>query len=168
METPRNRRKTRSFSLIEMMTVMAILAVLMAMGLGIYGYATRKAADAKTEAVIAKITAALENYKAKHGYYIQTFSAPGFYLDIVDTTATTGGEVAKNNFCGLVDYEAMKKNDTELIPSASAIYPDRYAVVDGFGMHLIYQCPGAHNRTTFDLSSDGADNTTTDDDIKNW
>jgi type II secretory pathway pseudopilin PulG len=163
MSRERKRTAIKMFTTVELLTVMAILAILMAMGLGVYSLASNRMAVTKTQALIQKISVALENYKAKHGYYIQQFSNPGFYLDIVDTSASaTDAEKAINNFCYFIDYEQVKNNDTEEVSSG------KYALVDGFGNHIIYKCPGEYNRDTFDLCSPGSDSTTTEDDITNW
>jgi type II secretory pathway pseudopilin PulG len=147
----------KMFTTVELLTVMAILAILMAMGLGVYSLASNKMAESRTKALIQQISNALELYKAKHGYYIQQFSNPGFYLDIPTTT------YPEDDFTDfLANYEQMKNSDSEEVAT------DVYALVDGFGNQLIYYCPGKVNTETFDLISKGSDTTVTDGYITNY
>lgn len=155
MSKVRKIQKALMFTVVELLTVMAILAILMAMGLGVYSLASNKMARSRTEALINKIAAALENYKAEHGYYLQNFTDYGFYLDTPTTTAQ------KDDFTDFIDYEQIKNNDTTQTGIG-------YALVDGFGNFITYRCPGTHNRDSFDISSPGSNSTTTDDDITNY
>jgi len=148
-------RKAR-FTLVELLTVMAIIAVLIGIVLGLMGMATRKMAEAKTKSLVQLISVALENYKAKYGYYIQQSTAGAFYLDYVNSSSSAPGEILINNFCQFVDYEALHNKDCQLSGSTLSA-SNKYWVVDGFGSPLVYRCPGFYNRSGFDLGSGGAD-----------
>ncbi len=60
------------FTLIEMLTVMLIIAVLAGLILGIYGFANGKASRARAEGEIAAVTAACQAYKGDNGTYPRT------------------------------------------------------------------------------------------------
>jgi len=149
-------RKAR-FTLVELLTVMAIIAVLVGIVLGLMGMATRKMAEAKSKSLVQLVSVALESYKAKYGYYIQQASAGAFYLDYVASGASAGDPTNITcNFCQFVDYENLHNKDCQLSGS-SVSASNRYWVVDGFGNPLVYRCPGYYNRSGFDLGSGGAD-----------
>ena len=62
----------RGFTLIEMLTVMAVIAVLAGLILSVNGFAQRKAATAKAEGEIAAISAACETFKLETGEFPQS------------------------------------------------------------------------------------------------
>lgn len=61
--------KTSAFTLIELLIVIAIIAVLAGLVLGAAGSVQKKGARSRAESEIAAIGAALENYKADNGDY---------------------------------------------------------------------------------------------------
>lgn len=64
--------KNRSaFTLVEMLTVMAVIAILAGLILSTVGYAQKKGASSRAEAEIAALSAACESYKADNGIYPQ-------------------------------------------------------------------------------------------------
>lgn len=143
--------RKRSFTLVELLTVVAIIAVLVGIVLGLMGHATRKASDAKTQSLIKQLSAALESYKAKYGYYPQRTTVGPFYLDQVHSSDASGQ--IKNNFNQfLTDYELFKNKET----ANDAGSPAAYWVLDGYGQVLLYRSPGWFNRGGFDLGSVGA------------
>ena len=165
MKKMKNRTNiTRSnFTLIEILTVCALLAFLMAMMIGAYGIVTQKGAESQCQATIERIKTALESYKAKTGYYIQAVSAAsGFYVDNPNPTPARTNPSQQPMFFDFIDYEKMV-NTGEIDTGSNR------ALVDPFGANYRYQCPGKHNRTGFDIQSAGADGKyDTEDDIKNW
>ena len=66
-----------AFTLIEMMTVIAVIVILTGMVLSISGYATRKGALARAEGEIQMISSACESYKADLGNYPRDVPAGG-------------------------------------------------------------------------------------------
>ncbi len=59
----------RAFTLVEMLTVMAVIAILASLIIAVNGYVQGRAARARAEAEIAGMSAAAENYKADNGTY---------------------------------------------------------------------------------------------------
>lgn len=63
------RSTAPGFTLIEMLTVMTIIAILTALVIAIAGYAQRRSAETKAQGQIASMAAALESYKQDNGSY---------------------------------------------------------------------------------------------------
>lgn len=59
----------RAFTLVELLTVMAVIAILAGLILATSGYVQRKAATSRAEGEIAALSAACESYKADNGTY---------------------------------------------------------------------------------------------------
>ncbi len=72
-EPPRPMKKNAlsAFTLIEMLTVMAIIAVVASLVVAVNGLVNKKAATARADAEIHAISAACESYKADNGVYPQ-------------------------------------------------------------------------------------------------
>jgi len=145
----------KNFTTTELLVVMAIIATLMGMGLGVYSYASTRMAETRTRGTLKKLEVALERYKEKYGYYIQSATYNYFLLDEVDNDAnptTYPQKLVKNNFCQFLDdYEQLKKNDCELNTTTN-----RYQVIDGFGGKILYRCPGYFNKDKYDIVSAGS------------
>jgi prepilin-type N-terminal cleavage/methylation domain-containing protein len=80
----RSFRRLDSFTLIELLTVMAVIAILAALVLSISGFASKKAATARAEAEIKALSVACESYKTDQGAY------PHQPMSIVSGAATSG------------------------------------------------------------------------------
>lgn len=64
-----NANRTFAFTLIELLTVVAIIAILASMVIGVSGYASRKADISKARADMEKIKNGLEEYRITYGKY---------------------------------------------------------------------------------------------------
>lgn len=62
-------RQHRAFTLIELMTVMLIIALLAAITMGVSGYVERRVAVSSARSFMSSMEVALENYKSDWGYY---------------------------------------------------------------------------------------------------
>lgn len=65
----RSLRSRPAFTLIELLTVMVVIAILAALVLSISGFANKKGATARAQAEIQAISAACESYKTDNGTY---------------------------------------------------------------------------------------------------
>ena len=63
------RRTHGAFTLIELMVVVAIIAVLAGLTLGTLGYVNRKGAESRARSEVATIAAAIDNYKLEFGSF---------------------------------------------------------------------------------------------------
>lgn len=62
-------KQKQGFSLIELLVVMAIIAILMGLVIGVSGAVTRKAAEARARAEISDLMQEIEIYKSDKGSY---------------------------------------------------------------------------------------------------
>ena len=60
---------TKGFTLVEILAVMAIISILAALTIGLYGRVKDKQVESRVQSELAAIELALENYKAKNGQY---------------------------------------------------------------------------------------------------
>ena len=128
------------FTILELLIVIAIIAILAGLILSTAGYIQKKGASSRAEAEIAALTVALENYKADKGDYPH------------GTNTNAGGPPSGNNFLL-----------TNLMPATGKVYfgfnksmTNASNVVDPFGENYGYQYPGDANRSGtnfFDLFS---------------
>ena len=61
--------KKYCFTLVEIVMVVALIAVLTGIAIGGYSYAMGSAKESATKSIIKQVETALENAKAKHGFY---------------------------------------------------------------------------------------------------
>lgn len=168
-------KNIRRFTLVELLAVMALIAILSALGFGVYSYAKGKARESATEALLKQIEAGLESFHTKNGYYPR--SAGGTFGAIKITLATdgtvesvdfgtetltreTGTSLTKaqrmknaklESFTKAVDMQVLKNNLKE---TATA---NVYELTDAWGGTIYYRSPGEFKRGSFDLISAGAD-----------
>ena len=158
--------KSRSFTLTEVLVVIAIIVILAGILIGGVGFAGRKADSAKAQAAIQILSAALEKFHSEKGYYPPCTSTEDvkFLLDSDNLKLELGSN--KYNFFD----KSSKKDFIELegLSGSATTYDDPW------GQAFQYKCPGDHNRSAFDLWSKGPDGVkeaseqTSDDDITNW
>ena len=135
----RNRRHSRAFTLVEMLLVLVILAVLAAI---VYPKVAGRSEQARTTAAMTQISAfstALDAFEVDNGYFPK----------------------GKNGLMDLVvqPRDAQKWHGPYLqdIPK------------DPWNNDYVYECPGRHNPSSYDLMSMGLDSRAgTEDDIANW
>jgi prepilin-type N-terminal cleavage/methylation domain-containing protein len=129
------------FTILELIIVIAIIAILAGLILSTAGYIQKKGASSRAEAEIAAMTVALENYKADKGDYPH------------GTNANGANQPSNNTFLL-----------TSLMPTNGKVYFEFNKsmtnaggnVVDPFGESYGYQYPGDTNRSGtnfFDLFS---------------
>ncbi len=148
------------FTLVELLAVIGIVAILVGITVGGLSFATTKADEAKTIALMEEFEIALEKYKEDYGIYpIQpTAGNVDFSNGIWDEFKNENG----NNKRGKPYMEGIGKGNTSTFE-------------DGFGNAFQYQYPNSvssRNTTKYALWSKGKDGSkttgTTDDDICSW
>ena len=132
------------FTLTEILVVIGIIAILAAMGVGVFSLVSDRVAYSETETGIKRLEAALQNVKAKFGYlpdYVGPMRADGDFL---------GGAKLKTVFVESMGGASNFSGMTVKIGSA-----DYFA--DGWGRPYILKIPGNKNRNGFDIASAGGD-----------
>ena len=133
------------FTLIEVLTVAAIIAILAGISVGVIGLINNKNAEVKTQTTIKALELALGQYKADNGNIYPTALATPVRL-----TVTAG---IPNDLKGTL----LKYLDQKLLNSASKENGSNRYFVDGWGRPLVYRIPGKFNKTGYDLGSVGPD-----------
>lgn len=156
-------KKRHTFTLVEILTTIAILAILAGISLGVTKLAFGKAHESKNQALIKMIEVALEQYKSKYGYYPNSGDKPRlFTMDMVDLTLAADESdndkkkrVLTNNIWQYFDEDFKKTFVKQTSPANNNIFYGY--VIDAKGNPLIYRCPGIFNTGSFDLGSVGED-----------
>lgn len=162
-------KKRHTFTLVEILTTIAILAILAGISLGVTKLAFGKAHESKNQALIKMIEVALEQYKSKYGYYPNSGENPQlFFMDAfslendADDPLVVADDplVVTNNMWQFFDENFRQthvKASLNPTDSGSTKKIFRGYVVDAKGNPLIYICPGKFNTGSFDLGSVGED-----------
>jgi general secretion pathway protein G len=135
------RNRQRAFTLIELLLVLVILGILAAIVVPKFAGRTEQARIRAAETQIDTFKTALGMFEVDNGYYPK----------------------GKNGLLDLV----QQPRDAQ---SWHGPYLEKTTIpVDPWNHPYIYEYPGKHNPTSFDLSSMGPDGRVgTDDDIANW
>lgn len=167
----------QSFTLVELMVVVALIVLLAGIGIGGYTFAMQRSRISQTEALIARISAALENGKVKHGFYPQQKDDDNFFLQAELDVDPTGDYkrvdgVTSGNFkypeAYMRDYRKAVDMENLLGSCAKIAGDDTLYVVDAWGRPLFYRYPGKRNPGSFDLISAGPDGKIADETGDCW
>ncbi len=98
-----------AFTLIEMLVVMAVIALLAGIILSLHGLVQRSAARSRAEGEIAAMSMACNSYKADFGSYPQDAPSPGTDPDTVQLCPLLDGDptAAKYKSASLALYKAL-------------------------------------------------------------
>jgi type II secretory pathway pseudopilin PulG len=176
-------RAAGAFTLIELLTVMAIIIVLAGLIMTTAGYVQKKGYCSRAEAEIAAMSAALENYKADNGIYprdsvtdafdVSTPNMPDYNAPNLKLYEYLSGDTTHDRIAETKTYFPFKPNQLSPTDQTQQVT----AVRDPFGNSYGYSTAKAANPTgaigynpTFDLWSigDGAPGTDQSRWIKNW
>ena len=129
----------RAFTLIELLLVLVILGILAAIVVPKFSGRTEQARQAAAQTQIANFATALDAFEVDNGYYPKGKSGLN---DLVQAPR---------------DAQNWKGPYLKDIPN------------DPWQKPYVYQAPGKHNPTSYDLMSMGADGrVNTEDDVANW
>ncbi len=183
MKIQQKNQTQNAFTLVELVTVITIIALLFSLVVGSFTYADRYSKRAKTEVTIKAVRSGLENYMTEFGSYplpksadstieianklyvvggaaclYQALSGDGF--DQIDGAT---GQGTSNSDGNLDDYENKNVMLKDMPRELWSINGDYYYMIDGFGHPLRYikaaatvaSVPGqaAPSRTTVNLGT---------------
>ncbi|MDU2025843.1 MAG: prepilin-type N-terminal cleavage/methylation domain-containing protein [Finegoldia magna] len=101
------KKKKKGFTLLELLVVLAILAILIAIAIPVYKNQKEKAAITAHNANVRVLETAVESYKQDHGEYPENVDAlKGNYIKSVPKVPSSNNE----NLKGQSSYEIDKKN----------------------------------------------------------
>lgn len=155
------------FTLVEVLAVMALIAILTAIGFGVYSYSKAKAKESSTEALLKQIDAGLTAFNTKAGYYPRSgsdFSVIKFTFNADGTVKSVdfGGETLEKQTGGTKEarmknerLEAFTKSlDMEVLKNHLNANDE---LVDAWGGKIYYRSPGQFKKGGYDLLSGGPD-----------
>jgi len=161
----------RSFTLVELMCAMAVIAILAGLGVKGMQYANLIAAENATKAYMAKVSTFLENFKKKYGYYPQQSGGDmNLIQPLRDASGTAHLSSVEDLLAALIDDYTSEKN-SDFFSTSNARYDSngdgntnnsddeevsKVSFTDGFGQNFYYKCPGEKNMSSYDLWSKGA------------
>ena len=161
------RFRQHNFTLVEMLVVVAIIAILVGITIGGYKIARKKIDESRTKAALGKLKLAVESFKNKHGYYPQGTS---YVVSISGVPDINNSPVAFSAFiipANNTDKLAKILNLTELKENHGDTYSGNLVLVDSYpckvggkvmkGRPIYYVTPGVTNTTSYDLYSAGPD-----------
>ena len=153
----------RYFTLVELLAVIGIIAVLAAITVGGLSFATSRADEAKTIALMEEFEIALEKYKEDYGVYPIQKEATGttdlekkYKVDFSDSKWANFTNKNGNNKLGRPYMEGIGNITT---------------FEDGFGNAFQYEYPNSddsRNTTKYALWSLGKKKSDSSDDICSW
>ncbi|MEO6969861.1 MAG: prepilin-type N-terminal cleavage/methylation domain-containing protein [Chthoniobacterales bacterium] len=172
--------RRRSFTIVEVLVVMAIILVLAGLVLATSSYVHNKGARSRAEAEIAAMSAALENYKADNGVY-----PSGTATTSLDARAAAALDPATYKAASLLLYEQLSGDlnndrvaearsyfafkDNQLSPATGDVMYIKDPFGNSYGYSTIYQTdPAKGYNPTFDLWSTAGSTTSAAGWIKNW
>lgn len=135
------QKRAEGFTLIELLLVLVILGVLAAIVVPKFAGRTEQARNTAAKTQISNFETALDAFEVDNGYYPKGKS-------------------------GLTDLVAQPKD----APNWHGPYMKQETVpLDPWGHAYIYDCPGKHNVSSYDIMSMGPDGRAGgDDDITSW
>ena len=162
-------RKYNKFTLVEMLAVIAIIAIIIAASITGYNMAMKSSREAATKATILKLELVLNELHQKYGIYPPEISGAGiptgyaydddsnryFIIDLDDQsingyTALNGKSLARyiSDFVKMIDLEDMNvQRDNNC-----------YTLLDGWDQPLVYRThTNKINQGAFDIISAGND-----------
>jgi prepilin-type N-terminal cleavage/methylation domain-containing protein len=112
---PSGKISERAFTLVELMVVMAIIAILATFSMGIYSSAKRKGVESRLKTELAAIELALENFKAKNSQY--PYSEPWDYEYPPRDWSGSGSDPVGNQLYQDLVKEPMKAGKKPHLPN---------------------------------------------------
>jgi general secretion pathway protein G len=143
--------------LIELLAVMAIVATLASIVIGVGRYTNDTAKVARAKAELAGIAAAVEKYRAKYGDYPQTFESPVMLQSLIGKRGPNGAAIADialievDRFTTQEETNPAGRSDVSLCDPWGSPYQYRYkSAVAGSSFGFVLYSSGPDQAATAD------------------
>ncbi|MET3873164.1 prepilin-type N-terminal cleavage/methylation domain-containing protein [Puniceicoccus vermicola] len=152
-------RKKDAFTLIELLTVIAVIAILAAISFGITSGVYQRQARTKAAAELSALSAALESYRAQYGTYPIT-NDPGVMLKALANRVKWDGP-SSDDTVNISERRPFIEPSKYDIAGTGEFWNDTQTLVDpwGNGYHYEFSTGSSWKRFGFILFSDGPDGT---------
>jgi prepilin-type N-terminal cleavage/methylation domain-containing protein len=154
MHVTRNPRQLAAFTLIELLTVIAIIGILSAITFGVVRSVSERSSISRARGELAMLQLALDAYKAQFGDYPQTDQSDEFLQAMVGKRGPTGAAISRKPFIELSKFTLSNPAQDPLTVATLTLndpwgMPYRYVYKDGVAT--------AWRQTAFVLYSAGPD-----------
>jgi len=164
--------RKQTFTLVEILVSITIIAILAGMLIGGLNYASKRADTAKTQAILEEFQMALDAFKHDNGYYPPCATATVVQFTLATHPKDSSiSDVLTLHLIGNYPFQRVNFTNHSLQKPYIDIQVSSGTVTlyDAWDHPIQYQCPGTHNPQGYDLWSYGPDgNPNTTDDLTNW
>ena len=151
------KRKLLNYSLVEILTVVAIIAILIGIALGVTSYVKTRNREVQTQTTIKMLEMVLEQYKNKFGSYPALNGQPENTIGKNAVFKFSAESSGKDSLISFFDDVSYNGNEITGIKGVNIVKKgDDILILDGWGSPIIYVYPGVFNKNKFDLGSGGA------------
>jgi type II secretory pathway pseudopilin PulG len=159
-------KKQRQFTLIEILAVITIIMILAGVAIGVTAVTNRKSMESKTKSIMKTLEWALEEHREDYGFYPRSgdpavdndaneFDLDDQWYNISNWTWYDKGESQKIiTGSSLEGYSETFQRPNGGTPYLDEELYDGLKVIDAYGNAFQYECPGTHNRESYDLWSE--------------
>ena len=154
--------KRNSFTLIEILGVVAIITILATLGFAGYSYAQNKSKESATQGLITRLNAAFEFAKQKTGFIPP---ASGSFVTINIDTANAKITINATDYKLATDAVGKNKMYSEFYKNfirtlemdTMGRFIENNQIIDAWGNPVYFRNPGILKTGGFDIISAGAD-----------
>jgi len=148
-------RRKDAFTLIELLTVIGVIAILAAISFGITAGVYQRQARTKASAELSALSAALESYRAQHGTYPITDDPAVFLQALANRIRWTDGSTSET----LTERRPFIESSKFDISGSGEFWTSEQILVDPWGNPYYYEFSTADSwkRFGFVLVSRGPD-----------
>jgi prepilin-type N-terminal cleavage/methylation domain-containing protein len=114
--------RLRAFTLIELLTVIGIIAILAAITFGVVKGVNERAAIGQAKAELSSLAQALETYKMQYGNYPQTTDSAVFLQSLVGRVGPTGIGITGKSFIEVAKFTLSTANGDPIATPTLTLY----------------------------------------------